>query len=59
MVAENILTPADFILPLFVCEGRGKINTIDSMPGVYRSERLRYAEEIEAVKDAIAAWIQS
>ena len=36
MVAENILTPADFILPLFVCEGRGKINAIDSMPGVYR-----------------------
>ena len=36
MVAENILTPADFILPLFVCEGMGKINAIDSMPGVYR-----------------------
>lgn len=36
MVAENILTPSDFILPLFVCEGRGKIEAIPSMPGVCR-----------------------
>ena len=36
MIAENVLTPSDFILPLFVCEGRGEINAIPSMPGVFR-----------------------
>ena len=36
MVAENILTPADFILPIFVSEGRGQTQAIPSMPGVCR-----------------------
>ncbi len=33
---ENVLTPKDLILPLFVLEGRGKTESIDSMPGVHR-----------------------
>ena len=36
MVAENIITPSDFILPLFVCEGEDKLEAIPSMPGVNR-----------------------
>jgi porphobilinogen synthase len=36
LVAENALTPADLILPLFVEEGRGKQTPIASMPGVFR-----------------------
>ncbi len=36
MVAENVLTPADFILPLFVGEGNGRKDPISSMPGVNR-----------------------
>ncbi len=33
MVRETLVTPNDFILPLFVCEGENVINTISSMPG--------------------------
>ncbi len=33
MVAETVLTPRDFILPLFVIYGRGVENPIPSMPG--------------------------
>ncbi len=46
--------------PAWSPEHRAQEHTTDEdMPDVYRSERLRYAEEIEAVKDAVAAWIQS
>jgi len=36
MVAETILHPADFIVPLFVTEGQGLKEEISSMPGYYR-----------------------
>ena len=36
MVAENILTPQDFIAPLFIDEGEGVSYEIPSMPGYYR-----------------------
>jgi porphobilinogen synthase len=36
MVRETELSPADFIYPLFVIEGRGVRNPIRSMPGVYQ-----------------------
>ena len=36
MVAETILTPADFIAPLFIDEGKGVETPIPSMPGYYR-----------------------
>lgn len=36
MVAETILTPADFILPIFIDEGQGIEHEIPSMPGVFR-----------------------
>jgi porphobilinogen synthase len=36
MVAETILTPNDFIVPLFIDEGEGVETEIASMPGYYR-----------------------
>src|SRR6202012_2342614 len=36
MVAETVLTPNDFIAPLFIDEGKGVETEIASMPGYYR-----------------------
>lgn len=36
MVAETVLTPNDFIAPLFVTEGKSLREEISSMPGYYR-----------------------
>jgi porphobilinogen synthase len=36
LVAETILTPNDFILPLFIDEGENVVYEIPSMPGYYR-----------------------
>lgn len=36
LVRENTLSAADFILPVFLCEGSGKTERIPSLPGVYR-----------------------
>jgi porphobilinogen synthase len=36
MVAETVLTPNDFMVPLFIDEGVGQVHEIASMPGYYR-----------------------
>ena len=36
LVEENNLTPNDFILPIFLIDGKNKKQPIKSMPGVYR-----------------------
>ena len=36
LIQENNLTPNDFILPIFLIEGKNKKQPIKSMPGVYR-----------------------
>ena len=36
LVSENNLSTNDFILPIFLIEGKNKTQTIKSMPGVYR-----------------------
>ncbi len=36
LVAETILTPSDFILPLFIDEGENVVFEIPSMPGYFR-----------------------
>jgi len=36
MVAETILSPNDFIVPLFIDEGQGQKHEIPSMPGYFR-----------------------
>src|SRR5689334_5512941 len=49
LVRETRLTPDCFILPLFVCEGRGVRREVSSMPGVYN------LSVDEVVKEAAAA----
>ena len=36
LIEENNLTPNDFVLPIFLIEGKNKKQPIKSMPGVYR-----------------------
>ena len=36
LIEENNLTPNDFILPIFIVDGKNKKIPIKSMPGVYR-----------------------
>jgi len=56
LVRETVLTPADFILPLFVMEGSRKREAIKSMPGVFRLSRdLAVAEAKRAYKLGIPA----
>jgi porphobilinogen synthase len=52
LVAENTLSPADFIWPVFVIDGAGKREAVVSMPGV---ERLSVDLVVEAAKEAAAS----
>jgi len=54
LVAENVLTPADLIWPIFVTEGRGKRHSVPSMPGV---DRLSVDLVVKAAEDAVALGI--
>ena len=36
LMREHVLTPADFIYPVFVLEGENKVEDVKSMPGVQR-----------------------
>jgi porphobilinogen synthase len=49
LVRETLLTPDDFVYPLFVCEGEGVRREIGSMPGCYNlsiDELVREAESV-------------
>jgi porphobilinogen synthase len=51
LVAENVLTPADLIWPMFVVEGKGVRTPVESMPGVDRiSVDLAVAAAEEALR---------
>ncbi len=51
MLAETVLTPRDFILPLFVIHGRGVENPIPSMPGhAQLSAELAASRAVDAFK---------
>ena len=54
MVRETTLTPADFILPMFIIEGQNERTAIRSMPGV---ERLSIDLAVAAAREASAAGI--
>ena len=56
MVAETILTPSDFILPIFVDEGENVVYEIPSMPGYYRRS---LDETIKDVKECWSMGIKS
>ena len=36
LISENNLTSDDLILPIFLTEGKNKIEVIKTMPGIYR-----------------------
>ncbi|MBS1154159.1 MAG: hemB [Proteobacteria bacterium] len=56
LMRENRLTPDDLILPVFVLDGRDRIEPIASMPGVVRQSLDHlYATAEEAVKLGIPA----
>jgi porphobilinogen synthase len=54
LVAENVLTPADLIWPIFVAEGKGKRLPVHSMPGV---DRLSVDLVPKAAEEAVALGI--
>jgi porphobilinogen synthase len=51
LVQETRLTPADFILPLFVCAGEKVRREIPSMPGVHNLSVDEIAKEAAAARD--------
>jgi porphobilinogen synthase len=56
MVRETRLTPEMFMLPLFVCEGRGVRREVPSMPGVFN---LSVDETVNEVRAAAGDGIRS
>ena len=49
MVRETVLTPKDFIYPMFVVPGKGVRKAISSMPGIYNNsvdEAVKEAKEV-------------
>ncbi len=54
LIEENNLTPNDFILPIFLIDGKNKKQAISSMPGVYRYTLDRLSPFVEkAIKNKI------
>ncbi|MES9992415.1 MAG: porphobilinogen synthase [Candidatus Thiodiazotropha sp.] len=51
MMRETLLTPADFIYPLFVLEGEGAREAVPSMPGVERMSIDLLLEEAKHIAD--------
>jgi len=54
LVRESLLTPADFIYPVFILEGSGQREAIPSMPGI---ERLSIDLLLEQAKEVFALGI--
>ncbi|MEL6975738.1 MAG: porphobilinogen synthase [Bacteroidota bacterium] len=51
LVRETIITPDDFLVPLFVVEGKGVKEEIPSMPNYYRMSLDHLEKEIKALWD--------
>ncbi|MCH5683516.1 porphobilinogen synthase [Niabella sp. W65] len=49
LLAETVLTPDDFILPLFITEGTDVIEEIPSMKGYYRRSLNKTVEEVKGL----------
>lgn len=49
LVAETVLTPGDFILPLFITEGNDVVEEIPSMKGYYRRSLNKTVEEVKGL----------
>ena len=52
LIEENNLTPNDFILPIFLIDGKNKKQAIKTMPGVYRYtlDKLNFIVEKAIIK---------
>ena len=54
LVQENTLSPNDFILPIFLIDGKNKRESIPTMPDVYRYTINRLAQIVDiAIKKGI------
>ena len=54
LIEENSLSPSDFILPIFIIEGKNKKQKIKSMPDVYRYTINNLGKIVDkAIKDNI------
>ena len=54
LIEENNLTPNDFILPIFLIDGKNKKQSIKSMPGVYRYTLDKISSVIDkAIKNGL------
>lgn len=51
LVREISITPDDFIVPIFVVEGKGKKEEINSMPGYYRYSLDTLKTEVKSLWD--------
>lgn len=51
LVRENTLSVNDFIYPLFIVEGKGIRNEIDSMPGVFQMSLDNILKECETLQN--------
>jgi porphobilinogen synthase len=51
LTQENVLTPADFIWPIFVREGDNLREPVDAMPGVFRYSCNTVADAVGEAKD--------
>ena len=49
MVAETILSPNDFIVPLFIVEGENIKEEISSMPNYYRHSLDNTVKEVKEI----------
>ena len=49
LVRETVITPSDFLVPLFVVEGKGVKEEIPSMPNYYRMSLDHIAEEVKTL----------
>ena len=52
MVRENRVHKEDLVYPMFVAEGTGIKNPVDSMPGIYQYSLDTFEEELRRVADA-------
>ena len=54
LIEENNLTPSDFVLPIFLIDGKNKKQAIKTMPDVYRYTLDKLSQLIDkAIKDKI------
>lgn len=51
LIRETSLTPNDFVLPIFVAEGKGVKEAINSMPGIYRHSLDLTVNEVKEIWD--------